>query len=258
MNRTPDQTPMRFFTFATPSRFYHLAGLLIPWLWAAVVLLALAGLYVGFFVAPTDATQGEAYRIIFIHVPAAWMSMLLYLVMAGWAVVGWAFHVRLASMVARAIAPTGAMFTFVALWTGALWGKPTWGAWWVWDARLTSELILLFLYLGYIALVESIDDIRRADNAGALLALVGAINVPVIYFSVRWWNTLHQGASVSMTAAPKMASTMLTAMLLMTFACWAYAFALVFMRTRAIVLERESDAEWVRQLRPTHPERHAK
>ena len=178
--------------------------------------------------------------------------MVLYLVMAGWAVVGWAFHVRLAAMVARAIAPTGAMFTFVALWTGALWGKPTWGAWWVWDARLTSELILLFLYLGYIALVESIDDIRRADNAGALLALVGAINVPVIYFSVRWWNTLHQGASVSMTAAPKMASTMLTAMLLMTFACWAYAFAVVFMRTRAIVLEREGDAEWVRQLRHTN------
>lgn len=246
---------MRFFTFAAPSRFYHLSGLLIPWLWAVAALLTLAGLYVGFLVAPTDATQGEAYRIIFIHVPAAWMSMLLYLVMAGWAVVGWAFHVRLASMVARAIAPTGAMFTFVALWTGALWGKPTWGAWWVWDARLTSELILLFLYLGYIALVESIDDVRRADNAGALLALVGAINVPVIYFSVRWWNTLHQGASVSMTAAPKMASTMLTAMLLMTLACWAYAFAVVFMRTRAIVLERESDAEWVRQLRPVNPGR---
>lgn len=243
---------MRFFTFAAPSRFYHLAGRLIPWLWATAIVLALAGLYVGFIVAPTDATQGEAYRIIFIHVPAAWMSMLLYLVMAGWAVVGWAFHVRLAAMVARAIAPTGTMFTFVALWTGALWGKPTWGAWWVWDARLTSELILLFLYLGYIALVESIDDIRRADSAGALLALVGAINVPVIYFSVRWWNTLHQGASVSMTAAPKMASTMLTAMLLMTFACWAYAFAVVFMRTRAIVLERERDAEWVQQLRPAN------
>jgi heme exporter protein C len=168
--------------------------------------------------------------------------------MAGWAVVGWAFKARLASMVARAIAPTGALFTFVALWTGAFWGKPTWGAWWVWDARLTSELILLFLYLGYIALVESIDDTRRADNAGALLALVGAINVPVIYFSVKWWNTLHQGASVSMTAAPKMASTMLSAMLVMTFACWAYAFAVVFVRTRAIVLERESETAWVQAL----------
>jgi heme exporter protein C len=202
----------------------------------------------GFFVAPTDATQGEVYRVIFIHVPAAWMSMLLYLVMAFWAAIGWAFKARLASMVARAVAPTGAMFTFLALWTGALWGKPTWGAWWVWDARLTSELILLFLYLGYIALVEAIDDPRRADQAGALLAVVGAVNVPIIYFSVKWWNTLHQGASVSIAAAPKMASTMLTAMLLMTFAFWAYAFAVVFTRTRAIVLERERGAAWVNQL----------
>jgi heme exporter protein C len=238
-------TRIRFFTFAAPQRFYGLAGALIPWLWAATLILAAAGLYVGFFVAPTDATQGDAYRIIFIHVPAAWMSMVLYLVMAGWAAVGWAFHTRLAFMVARALAPTGAMFTFLALWTGAFWGKPTWGTWWVWDARLTSELILLFLYLGYIALVNAIDDQRRADLAGALLAVVGAVNVPIIYFSVKWWNTLHQGASISMTAAPKMASTMLTAMLLMTFAFWAYAFAVVFMRARAIVLEREQHTEWV-------------
>ena len=243
---------MRLFTFAAPSRFYALSGWLIPWLWAAAIGLMLLGLYIGFFVAPTDATQGDAYRIIFIHVPAAWMSMVLYLVMAGWAVVGWAFKARLASMVARAIAPTGALFTFVALWTGALWGKPTWGAWWVWDARLTSELILLFLYLGYMALVESIDEQKRADNAGALLALVGAINIPIIYFSVKWWNTLHQGATISMTAAPKMASTMLTAMLVMTLACWAYAFAVVFVRTRAIVLEREGDADWVMALKRHH------
>lgn len=240
---------MRFFTFAAPSRFYALAGYLTPWLWGAAIAFAGAGLYVGFWVAPTDATQGEAYRIIFIHVPAAWMSMVLYLVMAGWAVVGWAFNARMASMVARAIAPTGAMFTFLALWTGAFWGKPTWGAWWVWDARLTSELILLFLYLGYIALVASIDDDRRADNAGALLALIGAVNVPIIYFSVKWWNTLHQGATISMTAAPKMASTMLTAMLLMTLAFWLYAFAVVFVRARAIVLERERASAWVSELR---------
>lgn len=239
---------LRFFTFAAPSRFYALTGALLPWLWAITVIFALAGLYMGFIVAPTDATQGEAYRIIFIHVPAAWMSMVLYLAMAFWAAIGWAFNARMASMLARAIAPTGAIFTFLALWTGAFWGKPTWGAWWVWDARLTSEFILLLLYLGYLALVASIDDIRRADRAGALLALVGAVNVPVIYFSVRWWNTLHQGASVSMTAAPKMASTMLTAMLLMTVACWAYAFAVVFLRTRAIVLEREREHDWVGEL----------
>lgn len=236
---------LRLFTFAAPSRFYRLAGLAIPWLWALTIGLTAWGLYMGFFVAPTDATQGEAYRIIFIHVPAAWMAMVLYLVMAFWAVIGWAFNARLASMVARSIAPTGAMFAFLALWTGAFWGRPTWGTWWVWDARLTSTLILFFLYLGYMALVNAIDDVKRADNAGALLALVGSVNVPIIYFSVKWWNTLHQGASVSLTAAPKMATTMLTAMLIMTFACWAYAFAVVFTRTRALVLEREQQAEWV-------------
>ena len=229
---------IHWFTFAAPSRFYALAGAVAPWLWVAAAALAAAGLYIGFFVAPTDAQQGDAYRIIFIHVPAAWMSMVIYMAMAGWAAVGW--------MLARALAPTGAIFTFIALWTGAFWGKPAWGTWWVWDARLTSELILLFLYLGYIALTEAIDDVRRADKAGALLAIVGAVNVPIIYFSVRWWNTLHQGATISMTAAPKMASTMLTAMLLMTFAFWAYAFAVVFVRARAIVLERESHADWVR------------
>lgn len=239
---------LRLFTFAAPSRFYALAGKLIPWLWAVTLLLATAGLYIGFFVAPTDATQGDAYRIIFIHVPAAWMGMLLYMVMAFWAAIGWALNARLASMVARSLAPTGALFTFIALWTGALWGKPTWGTWWVWDARLTSFLILFFLYLGYMALVNAIDEQRRADQAGALLAVIGSVNVPIIYFSVKWWNTLHQGATISVTAAPKMASTMLTAMLLMTFACWAYAFAVVFTRTRAQVLERERDAAWVREL----------
>ena len=243
---------LRWFAFASPVKFHELAGLLIPWLWAAVVLLAAAGLYLGFLVAPTDATQGDAYRIIFIHVPAAWMSMVLYLVMAFWALIGWTFNARLASMVARALAPTGAVFTVIALWTGALWGKPTWGAWWVWDARLTSELILLFLYIGYLSLVGSIDDQRRADQAGALLAAVGAVNVPIIYFSVRWWNTLHQGATVSMTAAPKMASTMLAAMLLMTLAFWAYAFAVVFTRARAIAVERERHTDWVARLRLAH------
>ena len=235
---------VRFFTFAAPSRFYRLADKVSPALWSAAIALAAVGLYMGFFVAPTDATQGDAYRIIFIHVPAAWMSMLLYLVMAFWAVIGWAFNARLASMLARACAPTGAMFTFVALWTGAFWGRPTWGTWWVWDARLTSELVLLFLYLGFMALVSAIDETRRADKAGALLALVGSVNVPIIYFSVKWWNTLHQGATISATAAPKMASTMLTAMLVMTLAFWAYAFAVVFMRTRAIIVEREGRSDW--------------
>ncbi len=239
---------LRWSTFAAPSRFYHLAGRLLPWFWAATLLLGAAGLWIGFAIAPTDFQQGDAYRIIFIHVPAAWMSMIIYLVMAFWAAWGWAFNARLASMYARALAPTGALMTFLALWTGALWGKPTWGTWWVWDARLTSEFILLLLYLGYIALTEAIDDFRRASHAGALLALVGAVNIPIIYFSVRWWNTLHQGATISMTAAPKMVSTMLTAMLLLTFSFWAYSFAVAFTRARAIVLEQEADTEWVRAL----------
>jgi heme exporter protein C len=239
---------IRWSTFAAPSRFYGLAGRLVPWFWAVALLLGGAGLWLGMAVAPTDFQQGDAYRIIFIHVPAAWMSMLIYLVMAFWAAWGWALNARLASMYARALAPTGALFTFLALWTGAFWGKPAWGTWWVWDARLTSEFILLLLYLGYIALTEAIDDERRAANAGALLALVGAVNVPIIYFSVRWWNTLHQGSTISLTTAPKMAATMLLSMLLLTFSFWAYSFAVVFTRARAIVLEQEADTEWVRTL----------
>jgi len=225
------------FHFASPARFYTLAARVSRPLWGFAIVLALAALYVGFFVAPTDSTQGDAYRIIFIHVPAAWMSMVLYLAMAAWAAIGWALNARLASMFARAIAPTGAMFTFLALWTGSLWGKPTWGTWWVWDARLTS--------------VEAIDDSRRADRAGALLAIVGSVNVPIIYFSVKWWNTLHQGASISATNAPTMASSMLAAMLLMTLAFWAYAFAVVFTRTRAIVAERERHTQWLTATRTT-------
>jgi len=235
-------------TYAAPSRFYALAGRVIPWCWALAVVFCAAALWVGFGIAPTDFQQGDAYRIIFVHVPAAWLSMLIYLVMAFWAAWGWMLNARMASMYARALAPTGMMFTFLALWTGSLWGKPTWGTWWVWDARLTSYFILFLLYAGYIALTEAIDDPRRAANAGALLALVGAVNIPIIYFSVRWWNTLHQGATISATAAPKMASTMLAAMLLMTVGFWAYSFAVVFARARAIVVEQEADAQWVQTL----------
>ncbi len=238
---------INWFKYAAPQRCYPLVGALLPWLWGLAALLALAGLWIGFFVAPTDAQQGEAYRIIFIHVPAAWMSMVIYVAMAFWAGVGLAFNARLASMLALALAPTGALMTFLALWTGALWGKPTWGAWWVWDARLTSELILLFLYIGYLSLHAAIDDARRADRAAALLALVGVVNVPIIYFSVKWWNTLHQGASVSLTRSPSMATTMLTGMLVMALAFWAYSIAASLARLRVIILERERDAGWARR-----------
>ena len=218
----------------------------MPWFFAAAGLLAAAGLYVGFFVAPTDFQQGEAYRIIFIHVPAAWMSMFIYVVMAFWAGIGLAFNTRLSSMMASALAPTGALMTFIALWSGSLWGKPMWGTWWVWDARLTSELILLFLYLGFMSLQASIDDPRRADKAGAVIALVGVVNVPIIYFSVQWWNTLHQGASVSLTRSPSMATTMLTGLLLTALAFWMYSIAVSLMRVRCIILERERNSDWLK------------
>ena len=238
---------INWFHYAAPQRFHPLAGRLVPWFMAAAVLLTLAGLYVGFFVAPTDATQGEVYRVIFIHVPAAWMSMVVYLAMAFWAAVGLIFNARLASMLALALAPTGALMTFVALWTGALWGKPTWGTWWVWDARLTSELILLFLYIGYMSLHAAIEDPRRADRAAAVLAIVGAVNVPIIYFSVKWWNTLHQGASVSLTQSPSMATTMLAGMLVMALAFWMYTIAVSLWRVRVLMLERERHADWARE-----------
>jgi heme exporter protein C len=237
------------FQLAAPQAFYPIAGRLVPVFGVLAAILALAGLYIAFFVAPTDATQGESYRIIFIHVPAAWMSLFIYLVMAGWAGFGLALNTRLSGMMASALAPTGAMFTFIALWSGALWGKPTWGTWWVWDARLTSELILLFLYLGFIALKASIADPARADRAGAILALVGVVNVPIIYFSVQWWNTLHQGASVSLTRAPSMAATMLAGMLVMALAAWMYAIAVSLARLRRIIAERERDAAWLRETR---------
>jgi heme exporter protein C len=238
---------MNWLTYSSPQAFYPLAGRMLPWFTAAAALFGAAGLYVGLFVAPTDFQQGEAYRIIFVHVPASWMSMFIYLVMAGWAALGLAFHTRLSGMMAAALAPTGAMFAFLSLWTGALWGKPAWGTYWVWDARLTSELILLFLYLGFLALQAAIDDPRRADKAGAVLAVVGVVNLPIIYFSVQWWNTLHQGASVSLTRSPSMAATMFAGMILMAAAFWMYSIAVALARLRAIILERERLADWVRK-----------
>jgi heme exporter protein C len=221
---------------------------MVPWFAVAAAILAAVGLYIAFFVAPTDFQQGDSYRIIFVHVPASWMSMFIYIVMAAWAGIGLVLNTRLSSMMASALAPTGAMFAFLSLWTGALWGRPTWGAYWVWDARLTSELILFFLYLGFMALQAAIDDPRRADKAGAVLALVGVVNVPIIYFSVKWWNTLHQGASVSMTRAPTMAATMFTGMIVMAFAFWVYSIAVALVRVRAIILERERHSGWAQNL----------
>jgi heme exporter protein C len=233
---------MNLYKYASPTMFYPLAGKLIPWFAIPAVLLFAAGLFFGFFIAPTDAQQGDAYRIMFIHVPAAWMGMFLYVLMAIYAGIGWAFNARLSSMMASALAITGASFTAISLVTGAFWGKPTWGTWWVWDARMTSTLILLFLYAGFISLQAAIDDPRRADRAGAVLALVGVINVPIIYFSVQWWNTLHQGATIRLLGKPTITSLMATPMLLILAACWLYSVAIVLARVRVIILEREQNA----------------
>jgi heme exporter protein C len=239
---------INWYKYTSPASFYPLAGKLIPWFAVLSTVLLIAGLYIGFFVAPTDFQQGDAYRIIYIHVPAAWMAMFLYLLMAVYAGLGLAFNARLWSMMATAIASTGAIFAFIALWTGSLWGKPMWGTWWVWDARLTSTLILFFLYLGFLSLQGMIEDARRADRAGALLALVGAVNVPIIYFSVQWWNTLHQGASLRLGKTPSIAPIMLAALLIMIAACWMYSITVTLMRVRCIILERERQAPWVAEL----------
>ena len=238
---------MNFYFFASPATFFRLAGATAPLLFVAALLSGLAGLYLGLFVAPTDAQQGEVYRVIFIHVPAAWMSMFIYFVMACYGVMTLAFNTRLSAMMARALAPTGALFTFVALWTGAFWGRPTWGTYWVWDARLTSELVLFFLYLGFMALANAFEDPRRGDRASALLAIIGVVNLPIIYFSVQWWNTLHQGSSVSFKGS-SMHVTMLWGMLLMAFSFWMYAAGAALVRCRTLILNRERRTRWVRAL----------
>lgn len=237
---------IHWFQYAAPQNFFDLSAKCWPWFAGLAAVLAALGLWLGLAVAPIDAQQGEGYRIIFVHVPASWMSMVIYLAMGFWSVMGLTFKTRLSGMMTQALAPTGAIFAALSLWTGALWGKPMWGTWWVWDARLTSELILFFLYVGFMALTSAIDDVKRSEKAGALISIVGCINVPIIYFSVKWWNTLHQGASVSITQSPSMARLMLWAMLLMAIAFWLYTIAIVFYRVRTLILQRERDSHWLR------------
>jgi heme exporter protein C len=231
-------------SLANPGRFMAFAGLALPWLAALACVSLAAGLWFA-FTAPADYQQGETVRIMYLHVPSAWLALLIYSIMSVSAVGALVWRHPLAEVSMKAAAPLGCAFTFLCLVTGSLWGKPMWGTWWVWDARLTSELILFFLYIGFIALQAAIDDPRRADKAGAIIALVGVVNIPIIYFSVRWWNTLHQGASVSMTKSASVAQTMLWAMLIMALAFWMYSIAVALARVRNIILERESQTEWV-------------
>ena len=234
--------------FSSPKYFYSVSGRLIPWFGWFCLAFMLAGLIGGLFLAPMDYQQKDSYRIIFIHVPAAWMSMMIYMIMAIAGGIGLVWRIKLAEVIAASSAPIGASFTFLALVTGALWGKPMWGAWWVWDARLTSELILLFLYLGVIALHSAIEDKRIAARATGVLALVGVVNIPIIHYSVEWWNTLHQGATITKFDAPSIHISMLIPLLLMAVAFKLYYALTVLMRARCEVLERERNSSWVQAL----------
>jgi heme exporter protein C len=235
---------------SSPRNFYHFAGRWIPWLGGATVLLLATGLYGGLVLAPPDYQQGESFRIIYIHVPAAWLSMFSYAFMAGAGAIGLIWRIKLAEAMAASVAPIGASFAFLALATGALWGKPMWGAWWVWDARLTSTLILFFLYLGVIALNTAIEDKRNAARASAVLAIVGVVNIPIIVYSVEWWNTLHQKATISILKfqAPSIHIDMLIPLLIMAFAFKLFFFTVLFMRTRGELLDRERNSRWVQEL----------
>ena len=220
----------------------------MPWLSALFLLLLLSGLYGGLVLAPPDYQQGESYRIIFIHVPAAWMSLFIYVVMAFCGVVIVVWRMKLAEIVLISSAPIGASFTFLALATGSLWGKPMWGTWWVWDARLTSELILLFLYLGVIGLHGAIEDKRVASRAVAILAIVGVVNIPIIHYSVEWWNSLHQGPTITKFDKPSIHWSMLLPLLLMALAFQVYYVLALFQRCRAELLLRERNNKWVQEL----------
>jgi heme exporter protein C len=231
---------------ASPPHAYRICGRMLPWLgWLSAAAIA-TGLYGGLVLAPPDYQQGDGFRIVYVHAPAAWLSMLVYGTMAGAAAIGLIWRIKLGHAVAAASAPIGASFTFLALATGSIWGKPMWGTWWVWDARLTSELLLLFLFAGIIALRSSIDDRDRADRASAVLAIVGVVNLPVIHYSVYWWNTLHQASTLTKMGKPSMAGDMLWPLLLMLLGFTLFYAAVLALRLKAQILLRERDASWLK------------
>ena len=237
-----------FHRFGSPPHFYRLAGKWLPWLTAIFAVVLAAGLYGGLVWAPADYQQGESFRIIYVHVPAAWMSLFIYMVMAFCGIVIMVWRMKMAEIVLSCSAPIGASFTFLALVTGSLWGKPMWGTYWVWDARLTSELILLFLYLGVMGLYGAIDDKRVAARAVAILSIVGVVNIPIIHYSVEWWNSLHQGPTVTKFDKPSIDVRMLIPLLLMAIAFQIYYLIALFQSVRAELLHRERNSRWVEEL----------
>jgi heme exporter protein C len=237
-----------FHKMASPPWFYRISGRMIPWIGALCALLLAYGLYGGLVLAPADYQQGDSFRIIYIHVPAAWMSLFVYVLMAVCGVISLVWRMKMAEVVLIASAPVGAAFTFLALVTGSLWGKPMWGTWWVWDGRLTSELILLFLYLGVIALHNAIEDRQTAAKAVAILAIVGVVNVPIIHYSVEWWATLHQGPTITKLDKPSMHIDMLIPLLVMALAFKVYFVMAMLMRARVELLERERNSKWAKDM----------
>lgn len=242
-----------FHKLGSPPHYYRIAGKLTPWLGISCLLLMLAGLYGGLILAPTDYQQGESYRIIYIHVPAAWMSMFIYMYMAFMAGISLIWRIKITEILAASSAPIGAAFTFLALVTGSLWGKPTWGTYWQWDGRMTSELVLLFIYFGIIGLQYAYEDQRTGAKAAAILTLVGVVNIPIIHFSVEWWNTLHQGASITKFDKPSIHISMLVPLLMMAFAFKLFFFTHLLMRSRNLVLAREQKSSWVQKMLEDKP-----
>ena len=237
-----------FYQLASPKWFYQFSNKWLPWFRAATLILFLTGLALGLLFSPQDYQQGNTVRIMYIHVPAAFLSMFVYVLMALSGAIGYIWRIKMAHIVSISCAPIGAIFTLLALITGAVWGKPTWGTYWEWDARMTSELILLFLYLGFMALHNAFDERKTADRAAAILALVGLVNIPIIHFSVEWWNTLHQGATISKFEKPSMDTDMLVALLTMIVAFQVYFFTILLQRIKAEILDREKLSGWVKKL----------
>lgn len=244
--------PLWLHRLGSPPTFYRVAGHAMPWCYGIALILGAIGLYGGLVLAPPDYQQGDAYRIIFIHVPSAWMSLFIYAFMAANAFIALVWHIKLSEVLAMASAPVGAAFTFITLVTGSIWGKPMWGTWWTWDARLTSELVLLFIYLGVIGLYHAIEDRRQAARAAAFLALIGVVNLPIVHFSVNWWNTLHQGQTVRLLGPSKINSAMLWPLLLMALATHLWFFGSLLARTRVGLLELDGGKDWARSI-ATHP-----
>ena len=237
-----------FHKIGSPPRFYRIASALAPWCYGIALIIGAVGLYGGLVLAPSDYQQGDAYRIIFIHVPTAWMSLFAYFFMAVNAFIALVWRIKLSEVMAMASAPIGAAFTFITLVSGSLWGKPMWGTWWSWDARMTSELVLLFLYFGVIGLYHAIEDRRQAARAAGFLALIGVVNLPIVHFSVNWWNTLHQGSTVRLLGPSKIDPAMLWPLLLMALATHIWFFGSLLMRTRNGLLELDSGKDWARAI----------